>query len=206
MPKNKYSVNDIIDDLQIVSINGKDYNCKCTKCGREKIMKAYYLSQHKGTTHKACGQGLKLKDKDFYNRWQCMRNRTDNPNYEHYSNYGGRGINSNEFKYFIDFYDALYESWSEACKIYGVKNTSLDRIDVNGNYTSQNCEWIHIKEQPGNQQDTVIFIAKNEELNLTVEGKNLSKFCREYNLNRSCISDVLHGRLKEYKGWKIERK
>jgi hypothetical protein len=33
------------------------------------------------------------------------------------------------------------------------------------------------------------------------EGKNLSEFCRQHNLNQGCMSNVLTGRKKHHKGW-----
>lgn len=33
---------------------------KCTKFGREKEMLSSTIRMHKGTTHKACGKGLKM--------------------------------------------------------------------------------------------------------------------------------------------------
>lgn len=114
----RFGINDIIDDMKIIDLtkdkyNRKCYKVKCLKCGREKIMLKSTLTRHSGTTHKSCGKGLKTKSKLFYNRWQAMRTRTNNPNYEHWKDYGGRGIKSDEFEYFIDFYDAMYESFEE---------------------------------------------------------------------------------------------
>lgn len=47
--------------------------------------------------------------------------------------------------------------------------------------------------------------AINSETHEEVISKNLTKFCRDYNLNHSCISDVLNGRLKSYHNWTLKR-
>ena len=134
------------------------YLMKCTKCGREKIMRDHTVFRKSGTCHSACGKGLHLKDPIFHERWQAMRTRTTNPNYHAYDRYGGRGINSDEFQYFIDFYDKMYPSWVEACKIIGdPHNVSLERIDVNKSYSSENCKWIHKRDQPKNTCKTIRF-------------------------------------------------
>ena len=203
-------VGDIVDDMEVIEItrdsyDRKSYRVKCQKCGREKIMLKNTMDRHSGTTHKACGKGLKTQNKFFYDRWQAMRTRTTNPNYVHWADYGGRGIKSDEFELFIDFYDAMYESFEELGSQIGYENTSLERIDVNKDYTKDNCTWIHINEQKGNQRKTVYFIAENINTHEKITSKNLTGFCREYDLNPSCIRDVMTGRLKSYKGWKIKR-
>ena len=210
MKKLDIKVGDKFDDMELIgeTYNDKGIYCfiaKCCKCGREKLMIPNTLKRRSGTRHSSCGKGLKTINKTFHSRWTAMRTRTTNPNYAHYEDYGGRGINSDEFEYFIDFYDAMYESFVECSKKWGETNTSLERIDVNGNYCKDNCIWIHIDEQKGNQRKTVEFVATNEELGMEIHSKNLTKFCRDYNLNASCIRDVMTGRLTSYQGWKIER-
>ena len=131
-----------------------------------------------------------------------MRSRTTNKNYWAFSEYGGRGINSDEFENFIDFYDLMYESFLIASELYGKENTSLERIDVNKSYSKDNCKWIHIKEQAGNQRRVREF----EAISPTGEryiSRNLTKFCKEHNLHRPSASDVLHGRSSHHRGWKF---
>lgn len=205
-----FNIGDIIDDMKIIEITKDKYYRKvctveCVKCGRKKDMIASTLKRRTGTTHKACGKGLKTKNKFFYDRWQAMRTRTTNPNYEHWKDYGGRGINSDEFALFIDFYDAMYESFEEMGKQIGYENTSLERINVDGNYSKDNCKWIHIKDQKGNQRKTVSFIAENIHTKEKIKSRNLTRFCKNFQLNRSCISDVMNGKLPMYKGWVVKR-
>lgn len=180
----------------------KVYLMKCTKCGREKEMKEYVVKQKKGILHKSCGKGLKTQDKIFYRKWQSMRTRTTNENYWAFSEYGGRGICSDEFENFIDFYDSMYQSFIIAAEKYGKENVSLERIDVNKSYSKDNCKWIHIKEQPGNQRKVREF----EAISPTGEryiSRNLTKFCEEHGLHRPSASDVLHGRSKHHRNWKF---
>ena len=118
-------IGDIFDDMQVVEeLQYKKGKCsryivKCLKCGRMKEADRSVLLLSKGTTHRSCGKGIKLKDIRFYSLWKNMRSRTTNPLCDNYEFYGGRGINSDEFADFIDFYDAMYASYLEAYKKFG---------------------------------------------------------------------------------------
>lgn len=197
-PKYVYKIGDIVDDLECINIikdkqNYTNYEMKCVICGRTKLMLGPTINRHSGTTHRACGQGLKTKNEVFYERWKAMRVRTTNSNYEHYEDYGGRGIDSEEFKSFIDFYDAMYPSFVEAFEKFG-NRTSLERIDYNKSYTKENCTWIELFEQQGNQRKTLYFIIIDSQGNKTYH-KNVRLFCREKGYNESVIYDLLNGRI-----------
>lgn len=199
-----------IDDMICLDCNYSEirktavYLVKCKICGRKKIMLPNTIHNRVGTTHKSCGKGLKIKNPRFYSEWKSMRTRTTNPNYEHYKDYGGRGISSEKFKYFIDFYDRMYDSYIEACEKYGEKNVSLDRKDFNGDYEKDNCQWIHIKDQAGNTRKTIIFEITFPDGTKKIF-KNVNATCREYGWNPSSMKSLLQGRMKSYKGLKGKR-
>lgn len=176
---------------------------KCLKCGREKIMKTSTIRRKSGITHKACGRGLKTINKTFYDRWQGMRLRTNNPSYQHYKDYGGRGINSDEFENFIDFYDTMYESFCEKAKEIGESNVSLERLDVDGNYCKDNCVWIDKHDQPKNQRRTVKFIAVFPDGHQEI-CKNVQDFARKYNLDDQSIYDCIYGKFKQHYGYQFK--
>ena len=72
-PKYTYSIGEKIDDLVVTSIEKDEngwtiYNVKCSICEREKQMKGATIARHSGTTHKACGRGLKTKDILFHEK------------------------------------------------------------------------------------------------------------------------------------------
>lgn len=180
------------------------YLMECMKCHRTKWMKSSTIRLQHGITHKACGKGLKTKCKVFYERWQAMRTRTDNPNYEHYNDYGGRGIKSEEFKYFIDFYDKMYDSFVEKANEIGERNTSLERIDCNKDYCTENCIWIDKHDQPKNQRKTVHFLAifPNGKIE---EWYNCNEFARTYHIDDTSVNDAVNGKIKTYKNIKFKR-
>ena len=202
------NIGDIFGDLKCVDIFYSQkyrqdvYKMKCLKCNREKDMLGSTIRLEKGITHSACGQGLKTKDLTFYNRWQAMKTRTNNPNYPHYKDYGGRGINSDQFKYFVDFYDLMYDSFLECADRIGKENTSLERIDVNGNYCVENCMWIDKKDQPKNQRKTINFIATFPDGHTEI-CRNVMGFAKEHDLDSSSIYDCLSGKYRQHKNYKF---
>lgn len=106
----------------------------------------------------------------IYHIWLSMKKRCDCKKYEHYENYGGKGIKvCDEWnKSFEEFYKwALKNGYEE--------NLSIDRIDVNGNYCPENCRFANQKAQVRNRTNTVF---------LTHEGdtKTLMEWCEKYDI------------------------
>ena len=73
-----------------------------------------------------------------------MRRRCYDKNFVGYKNYGGRGITVCErWLEFQNFYDDMHESFDEHVEKFGEKDTTLDRIDVNGNYCAQTTNTVN---------------------------------------------------------------
>lgn len=189
-------------DIKIISYIGKRNNsdihlCECQVCHRTKIMQIWNVKNGKGITHKSCSSSVKDEKyiKEFRSRWANMRDRTTNPNNEKYHCYGGRGITSDEFEYFIDFYDSLYESFIKHVEKHGVNNTTLERIDVNKGYTSDNCTWATWKEQSNNKQDTVYFKVVHQDGSEDIE-YGVSNYEKEHGMSHNLIFNRLYGIVK----------
>ena len=204
-----YNVGDIVDDYECIEVTKDEkgwtvYKMKCVKCGKEKIMRGSTIVKHKGTSHKSCGKGLGITyDEYFYKRWQSMRQRTS-PNSVHSEQYYERGINSDAFASFIDFFNAMYPSWQEHVAKFGVHDTSLDRIDVDKSYTPENCRWVCLDEQKGNVQKSLYFTVEDLETHEIQYCKNAHKYALLNNLPPNYVGEVINkGRV--YRGKRYTR-
>jgi len=125
-------------------IAGKSTSCGCISEEKSIIL---FKSMSK---HNMCGTKL-------YGKWSSMKDRCLNPNNPAYINYGGRGISIcdswlNEENGFINFYNDLNDSYIKHCEEYGAEETTIDRIDNDGNYCVENIRWATVLEQNQNKR------------------------------------------------------
>jgi len=122
-----------------------------------------------------------------HNAWKSMKARCYNKNYDHYKDYGGRGI---------IVCDRWLRSFENFISDMGEKPTSqhsVDRIDNNGNYEPVNCRWATRKEQARNKRST-IKITHNGAI------KTISELATEHGLKY----ETLRWRIMDKK-WELER-
>jgi hypothetical protein len=132
--------------------------CQCD-CGNQVIVSGSNL----GRGQKSCGCGKKsgafarkkhgfashkIYDK-LYHTWNHMKGRCYNPRNKDFPHYGGRGIRICD-EWLSDF--NAFREWSLS---HGFsKDLTIDRINVNGGYSPQNCRWTTIAEQNRNKTTT----------------------------------------------------
>lgn len=142
--------------------------CRCD-CGQEAKVSAANL--RRGAT-KSCGclRREKAVPKSWarltahgqsrtrlYKIWTGMKSRCSNPNKEDYKNYGGRGIRVCA-EWISDF--VAFREWALA---NGYRDDlTLDRLDVNGDYRPDNCQWITVAGQNNNTRRNHFLTYKGE--------------------------------------------
>lgn len=129
----------------------------CDKCSRyyRRIENSKYL----------------IQDKKMYGTWRGMNYRCTKEDYECYEHYGKRGIkvcdrwSSDNPRGFDNFFlDMGY---------YPYHNYSVDRIDLNGDYTPENCRWVTQKVQMNNMSRNHVIDYNGDKYTLQQLGEHL---------------------------------
>lgn len=125
----------------------------------------------------------------LYRVWTHIRVRCNNPNTENFQYYGERGVKVcdewNDYKTFHDW--ALSHGYRD--------DLTIDRIDVNGDYSPENCRWTTIKEQNRNKRTTLKCFFNGQVMLLkdvsNVSGINYQTL--RYHLKKGDIETYLRG-------------
>lgn len=145
----------VFGSLTVISFYGKTresggrskrlWTCMC-ECGNEKILSVNELTSGNTTS---CGCRINSikhgmwKDR-FYQIWSDMKMRCRNKESPSYKYYGGKGVTySEDWEDFLNFKNDMYPTYSD--------ELTLDRIDVNGDYTKDNCRWVTMDKQLRNR-------------------------------------------------------
>lgn len=186
--------------LLVIKQHGKNKDkrilwlCRCD-CGNQTIVSGKLLRNNhtkscgclakegNNTTHGHLRDG---KVSSMYRSWAHMIGRCNNPNRKDYHYYGGRGIR-------------VCDRWRNSFKNFLVdmghpptdKHT-LDRINNNKGYCTENCRWATMKEQCRNRRNNRL---------VTYQGKTqtLTDWAEETKI----AYDTLRARLN--RGWSTER-
>ena len=152
------------------------YKCRCKKHGLEYILSRNYLFRN----HKFCKCILDTYPtvtESFKNSFRAMHERCYNKNNDAYMNYGGRGIKICE-RWYKDIYffkmDKYASYWEKVKECGGDEfKVSIDRTDVNGDYTPENTKWSTDAEQNRNRRNTVYYYFNGVKYNF----HELLQFC-----------------------------
>lgn len=171
--------------------------CRCD-CGTEKILRSNTL---RGNESLSCGCRQKeiasnlgkskaVHSKSgtrIYSLWKSIRQRCYNNNHNQYKNYGGRGIKV------CDRWLESFENFLEDMGDNIPEGMTLDRINVNGDYSLNNCRWISMKEQQNNRTNNVLIEFNGEKL-------TISQWSEKLGIKYITLYDRLITR-----GWSVEK-
>lgn len=173
----------VYGDLTVIDYYGKKkmrsyWACKCA-CGNYKVILRKSLVDGL-TTSCGCAQKKAVTRHGLfktpeYKIWRGMQDRCYLEKSANYHNYGGRGIK---------VCDRWLESIDNFVADMGIRPSpkySLDRIDVNGDYSPENCRWADDKTQNRNRRDN---------LHITIRGDKMTiaEAVERYSLPRHIIT------------------
>lgn len=158
---------DKFNRLTIVREDKKDshgrkfYLCNCD-CGNTKVIGRHgilsgrakscgcYMKEQSSKYNSNRGNPLIKENHSEYSSYVRMKSRCLVESNNRFNNYGGRGIK---------ICDRWLDSFENFLKDMGKKPTekhSIDRIDVNGDYTPDNCKWSTNSEQQRNKRGNLL--------------------------------------------------
>lgn len=156
--------------LTVLQRYGSDKNrhatwlCRC-ECGKERIVASSTLIEGKTLSCGCYARDINRKRMSthsksktrLYRIWMGMKNRCYNPNDPAYRYYGSRGISicDSWIENFQNFYN-----WSMNNDY--MDYLTIDRIDVDSNYSPDNCRWIPLEQQSKNRTNVILYNGFNQ--------------------------------------------
>lgn len=146
----------IFGRLHVISPVGKSrygnirWLCEC-ECGNEHVVNAGDFNHGhtkscgclRDEVIEACRYKHGMRHSAIYDVWCGIISRCKNKNLKSYKYYGGRGIKvCNRWRKFENFYDDMGDI---------PDGKTIDRINNDGDYTPENCQWATRKQQCRNK-------------------------------------------------------
>ena len=127
----------------------------------------------------------------FYRIYKNIVDRCTNKNNHSFRRYGGKGVKCS-WGTFEVFRDEMYFSYLKAIRIYGEKNTQIDRIDNGGNYSKENCRWVTAYTQ-----------TRNRRSNRWITYNGITLCAHDWAIKLGVHPKMIHERMGY--GWPVER-
>lgn len=124
----------------------------------------------------------------LYNSWQGMKQRSLNPHHPKYHRYGGRGV-----KVCSDWIEITgFIKWALA-NGYETGKT-IDRIDNDGDYCPENCQWITASENSRKKRTTKIDYDEAQKIRTRLNsGESAVDLAKEYGVVHGTIWFIQNG-------------
>lgn len=158
------------------------WKCVCD-CGNTVVVKGSHL-RDKNTKSCGCYMIEKLKKINtthgksktpLYVLYRGLVARCLNKNHSAYYRYGGRGIKvCDRWLKYENFYEDMEEGYTKHCEVYGRSDTSIDRVNNNGDYCKDNCKWVTRTEQQSNTRRNKFISYSGETLTVKQWSKRLN--------------------------------
>lgn len=172
---------------------GKDCSVKTSSlvAGTKKSCGCLWRKHYHTTQPKYGVRADVLYKKEFW-AYHGMKARIYNPKHRSFDKYGGRGIKVCER--WINSFDNFLSDMGVAPS----PSHTLDRLDVNGDYSPENCRWATTNEQARNKTNNTITAEIAARIkNLKASGVKLCDIVSLIGLPKSTVGNVYYGR-----GWK----
>ena len=173
----------VLNETPVIKNKKTYWNCLCN-CGNTKYIEASHLKDGSTTS---CGCMRKQKKCHYYKTQykrlvkilNHMKQRCYNKNAPNYDNYGGREIK-------------ICDEWLRNSKNFYIwaehngyrDDLSIDRIDVNGDYSPSNCRWATPKQQSNNRRNNI-------KVNLLNKTLTISEWAEYFNLDYKECKKIL---------------
>lgn len=173
--------------------NRRAWDCVCD-CGTTRAVAQRSLRSGKSTScgcrtlealHASC-KTHGMSDTPTHQSWRAMRDRCSSQKCWHWKHYGGRGIKV----------CARWHSFENFLIDMGERpaGTTLDRIDVNGNYEPGNCRWANQEVQSSNRRNSKLTRDGVNEIRGRFElGETCASIAKRFDVSWTMIKKIVVG-------------
>ena len=176
---------------------------ECLHCGIKETRELGAVKKNKGGCRTCALKAVKERPSDrkhpLYYTWYGMVARCQNPKAQGYHYYGGRGITVCDR--WLESFESFYADMGERPS----PKHSIDRIDVDGPYSPENCRWATLEEQANNKRNTVWIEFQGERLSAAQWRKRLGvvsdlhAVAKKYNRSLASVVAAFVGAVEEGK-------